>query len=99
MPKPRCSQVSLEATPYTIVCRAVYPKHFVGQALRRAFLCGEGAATFQSFEHRRQWVEDRLNELAQVFAINLCGYAVMSNHYHVVFMLMLNKPLIGPLMK
>ncbi len=63
---------------------AAYPKHFVGQALRRAFLCGEDAITSHSFEHRRQWTEDRLHELSQIFAIDLCGYAVMSNYYHVV---------------
>ena len=60
--------------------RVAYPKHFVGQALRRAFLCGKDAATARSFEHRRQWIEDRLHELAGIFAIDLCGYAVMSNH-------------------
>jgi REP element-mobilizing transposase RayT len=47
-------------------------------------LCGEDSVTHQSFEHRRQWLVDRIHFLASVFAIDVCAYAVMSNHYHLV---------------
>jgi hypothetical protein len=30
----------------------------------------------QSCEHRRQWIVDRIKELADIFAIDTCAYAV-----------------------
>ena len=52
--------------------------------MRRAFLCGVDHYSGASYEHRHQWLEDKLHTTAAAFAIKLCAYAVMGNHYHVV---------------
>ena len=58
--------------------------HRVSRCVRRAWLCGIDRYTGKSFEHRKPSVEARINQLAEIFAVGIHTYAVMSNHLHVV---------------
>jgi len=58
--------------------------HVTGRCVRRAFLCGDDPYSGNSYEHRRQWIRDRLEFLASTFGIDCLTYSLMSNHIHVV---------------
>ena len=75
MTLPRRAQISLASTPYY---------HVIARCERRAFLCGQDSYPGKNFDHRKQWVLKRIAAQSDVFAINVCAYAVMSNHYHLV---------------
>ncbi len=75
MTRARRELISLEDTPYY---------HCISRCVRRAFLWGEDSLTGKNYEHRKAWVVERLAELTGIFAIDICAYAIMSNHHHLV---------------
>jgi REP element-mobilizing transposase RayT len=55
--------------------------HCVTRCVRRAFLLADG-----DFD-RKDWIDRRLQELAQTFAVSVGGFSVMDNHLHVLLRL------------
>jgi REP element-mobilizing transposase RayT len=75
MTRARKSLISLEVSPYYHICV---------RTVRQSFLCGDDRHTGKNFDHRKQWLEDELLRLANIFAIDITAYAILSNHYHVI---------------
>jgi len=75
MTKARKSIINVNDTPYY---------HCMGRCVRRAFLCGVDSFSGKDFSHRKQWIVDKLAELSDVYLIDVCACAVMSNHYHLI---------------
>lgn len=71
----RKTLVSLSDTPYY---------HVVARCVRRAWLWGFDEYAGRDYSHRKEWVIERLEQLSAIFTIDICAYAVMSNHYHLV---------------
>lgn len=75
MPQARKRLVSLEVTPFY---------HVVSRCVRRHFLCGLDPLTGKDYSGRKQDIQDRLALLAEVFSIDVCAFAILSNHHHLV---------------
>jgi REP element-mobilizing transposase RayT len=58
--------------------------HCINRCVRRCFLCGDDPITGRNFDHRKRWLEERLAFLARQFGIDVLGFAILSNHFHLV---------------
>ena len=75
MTRARRELISLESTPYY---------HCVSRCVRRAFLCGDDQYSKQNFDHRRQWILDRLKQLDDVKKKGQVCNSFLNFAYHFV---------------
>ncbi len=53
--------------------------HCVSSCVRRSFLCGDDKLTGQNFDHRRGWIVERMNELAQIYGVRVLAFSAMTS--------------------
>ncbi len=74
----------------TIARRDIAPEGVAGayhctiRCVRQAWLCGQDAASGRNYDHRKDWIRERLSFLAMIFALDVLGYAIMNNHLHTL---------------
>ena len=62
MPRARKKLIDLASTSYY---------HLISRCVRRVFLCGDDKYTGQNFDHRREWLVERVKLLSSVFSIDI----------------------------
>jgi hypothetical protein len=58
--------------------------HVMNRTVRRCFLLGDDPVSGNNYDHRKVWIEQYLRQLAASFGIDLLGFAILSNHFHLI---------------
>lgn len=58
--------------------------HVMNRVVRRCFLLGIDDVTGKNYDHRKDWIEELLKRFSACFGIDLLGYAILSNHFHLI---------------
>ena len=45
---------------------------------------GDDSVSGKNFNHRKVWIEEYLQQFAAAFGIDLLGFAILSNHFHLI---------------
>jgi hypothetical protein len=58
--------------------------HVMARVVRRCFLFGDDPLTGKNYDHRKLWIEDGLQRLSAAMGIDLIGFSILSNHFHLI---------------
>ena len=58
--------------------------HAMNRVVRRCFLLGDDPVSGNNYDHRKVWIEVQLCLLAAQFGIDLLGFTILSNHFHLI---------------
>ena len=45
--------------------------HLINRCVRRTYLCGKDRRSGKDYSHRKEWIRERLEELAGIFGIDV----------------------------
>ena len=83
MTRPRYQQILPRVTPYY---------HVMGRCTQGLSLMGErNPITGENTADRKGWIETHLEHVARAFCIDVCKYALMDNHYHLLLHINMRK--------
>ena len=74
MTKPRQQVLDHEESVY----------HCISRCVRRAFLYGQDLYSGKNYDHRKDWIKARIQNLINIFTIEVLAYALMDNHQHSI---------------
>ena len=58
--------------------------HVMNRVVRHCVLVGDAPVSGKNYDHRKVWIEDDLRRLAAQFGIDLLGFSILSNHFHLI---------------
>ena len=58
--------------------------HVMNRVVRRCFLLGVDSVSGKNYDHRKVWIEKLFQQFAACFGIDLLGFAILSNHFHLI---------------
>lgn len=58
--------------------------HVMNRVVRRCYLMGSDPVSGKNYDYRRAWIEELLVHFAGQFGIDLLGFAILSNHFHLI---------------
>ena len=64
--------------------REIAITHVIQRCVRRCFLMGNDPDSGRNYDHRKQWLENRLQLFAAYFGIDLLCFSILSNHFHLI---------------
>jgi hypothetical protein len=58
--------------------------HVMNRVVRRRDLLGNDPVSGKNYDHHKVMIEFQLQRLAEAFGIDLLGFTIMSNHFHLI---------------